>query len=218
MTVSHGQRVAVLASGSGTNLQALLDAELPGGQIVVVGADRHKAQALQRARDRGVPTFVTLLRDHADRAAFDRALLAELQAHEVDWVCTAGFMKVLGAEIVDAFPNRILNIHPTLLPSFPGLHPHRQALAHGVRVSGCTVHVVDHGTDTGPIVAQGAVPVWPDDDESALAARVLLMEHRVFPMVLRWAVAGRIAVDGRHAHVDLSGLSAEERVFLFDSP
>lgn len=190
-------RVAVLASGRGSNLQALIDARIPGVEIVVVGADRHKADALRRARDHGIATAVVLKRDHADRAAYDAALAASLEEHHVDWVCHAGFMKIVGDSMLEAFAGRMLNIHPTLLPAFPGLRPHEQAIEAGVCVSGCTVHLVDRGTDTGPIIAQGAVPVLHDDTAERLAARVLRMEHRLYPMVLSWAAQGRItAHDG----------------------
>ena len=199
-------RVGVLASGTGTNLEALLAAtagEDHPATIVVVGADRHRAGALQRARDRSVPTFVTLKRDHLDRDSFDRALVAALQEHGVDWVCLAGFLKIIGRPLLEAFPHRILNIHPALLPAFPGLHGPDQAHAYGTRIAGCTVHLVDEGTDTGPIVAQGAVPVLPGDSPRALAQRILRMEHRVYPAVLRWAVEGRLTVSGRRVQVDL---------------
>ena len=207
-------RVGVLASGRGSNLQALIDAAIPGVAIVAVGADRHRAKALERARAHGIDTFAVLKRDHADRAAFDSALAHELVRREVDWVCHAGFMKIVGASMLAAFPGRMLNIHPTLLPAFPGLRPHEQALAAGVKISGCTVHIVDGGTDSGPIVAQGAVPVRPGDDEATLAARVLRMEHRVYPMALRWVAEGRLHVtDGRVAVDLLPG----ETPFLFDT-
>ncbi len=206
-------RVGVLVSGGGTNLQALLDAALPEARIVVVGADRHKAFGLERARRHDVPTFVVLKRDHPDRESFDEALRDHLLAHEVDWVCHAGFMKVVGKPMLEAFPWRMLNIHPTLLPSFPGLRPHHQALAARVRISGCTVHLVDDGLDAGPIVAQGAVPVFGDDDEAALAARVLRMEHRVYPTALRWASEGRIVVRDGVAAVDVP---PGEQAALFD--
>lgn len=185
-------RVGVLASGRGSNLQALIDARIPGVEIVVVGADRHKAFALQRARDHGIATEVVLKRDHPDRAAFDAALAASLAPYDLDWVCHAGFMKIVGASMLAAYPGRMLNIHPTLLPAFPGLRPHEQVLAAGVRVSGCTVHIADDGLDSGPIVAQGVVPVLDNDDRDRLAARVLRMEHRVYPMVLSWAAQGRL--------------------------
>ncbi|MBX2799054.1 MAG: phosphoribosylglycinamide formyltransferase [Myxococcales bacterium] len=206
MTPTDRVRVGVLASGGGTNLQALIDATADPShpaELVVVGADRHKAHALQRARDASIGTFVVLKRDHPDRASFDRAIVEQLQAHGVQWVCCAGFMKVAGPPLLEAFPQRILNIHPTLLPAFPGLRPHEQVIEAGVRVSGCTVHICDEGTDTGPIVAQAVVPVLPDDDVQQLQARVLRMEHRLYPMVLRWAAEGRLQVRDRTATVHL---------------
>lgn len=198
--------VAVLVSGSGTNLQALLDAtaaEDHPARIAVVLADRPKAFGLQRARDAGVPTELVLKRDHPDRAAYDEALVAALRRHGVQWVCLAGFMKLVGPAMLAAFPGRILNIHPALLPAFPGLHGPRQALAAGVRIAGATVHLVDEGMDTGPIVVQGAVPVRADDDEASLAARILhQVEHRVYPLALRWAVEGRLSVHAGVVRVD----------------
>ena len=196
-------RVGVLASGRGSNLQSLIDAALPGVEIVAVGADRHKAHALERARQAGIDTFVVLKRDHPDRVAFDEALVRELRARQVDWVCHAGFMKIVGPPMLEAFPSRMLNIHPTLLPAFPGLRPHEQALEAGVRLSGCTVHLVDGGTDSGPIVVQGAVPVLQSDDAEDLAARVLRMEHRIYPLALRWASEGRLRVEAGRLTVDL---------------
>jgi len=193
-------RVGVLASGSGSNLQALLDATRQDdhpARIVVVGADRPRAGALQRATDAGVATFVELLRDHTDREAYDRAVADRLRQHGVEWVCLAGWMKIVGAPLLEAFPGHILNVHPSLLPAFPGLHAPQQALDHGVRVTGCTVHLVDAGTDTGPIVAQRAVDVRADDDAQSLHARIQAVEHALFPEVLRWAAEGRIGADGR---------------------
>lgn len=194
MGVSDRVRVGVLASGSGTNLQALIDATAADhpARIVVVGADRPGAGALQRANDAGIATFVELRRDHPDRDAFDRAMARHLLDHDVEWVCLAGYMKIVGAPLLEAFPSRILNVHPSLLPSFPGLHAPQQALDHGVKVTGCTVHVVDAGTDTGPIVAQQAVEVRDGDDAASLHARIQAVEHALFPEVLRWAAEGRL--------------------------
>ena len=204
--------VAVLVSGSGTNLQALIDATAASdhpARIAVVVADRPKAFGLERARRAGIPTEVVLKRDHGDRAAYDAALAKVLGEHGVEWVCLAGFMKVVGAPMLTAFPDRILNIHPALLPSFPGLHGPAQALAYGVQIAGATVHVVDAGTDTGPIVLQGAVPVLASDDEDALAQRILTgVEHVIYPRALRWAAQGRLSVvrkDSAKAHVEVDG-------------
>jgi len=208
--------VAVLVSGSGTNLQALIDATADPthpARIVVVVADRPKAFGLERARRAGIPTEVVLKRDHPDRAAYDAALAQTLTRYGVEWVCLAGFMKVVGSPMLEAFPDRILNIHPALLPAFPGLHGPAQALAHGVCIAGATVHLVDEGMDTGPIVIQGAVPVLEGDDEHTLAQRILTrVEHVIYPRALRWAAEGRLVVEraGR-ARVRVEG--AERQVW-----
>ena len=206
--MSHKVPVAVLVSGSGTNLQALIDAAASAdfpARIAVVLADRPKAFGLERARKAGIPTVVVLKRDHPDRAAYDQALADALRDRGVEWVCLAGFMKLVGASMLEAFPRRILNIHPALLPSFPGLHGPRQALAAGVRIAGATVHLVDAGMDTGPIIIQGAVPVRADDTESSLAQRILTdVEHRIYPQALRWAVEGRLSLV--HGRVQVDGV------------
>lgn len=191
-------RVGVLVSGSGSNLQALLEATAGDhpAETVVVGADRPRAGGLDRARAAQIPTFVELLREHPDRAAFDRAIASRLQRHRVEWVCLAGYLKIVGPPLLEAFPGRILNVHPSLLPAFPGLHAPQQALDHGAAVSGCTVHLVDVGTDTGPIVAQREVPIVEGDDADTLHARIQDAEHALFPEVLRWAAEGRIRPDG----------------------
>jgi phosphoribosylglycinamide formyltransferase-1 len=195
--------VAVLASGRGSNLQALLDAcaasDFPA-RIEVVACNVPDAYALERARAAGVRAVCVPHRGLA-REAFEDALLDVVGACE--WVCLAGFMRVLTPRFLRAFPGRVLNVHPALLPAFPGAHGVRDARAHGVTVAGATVHLVDDGVDTGPILAQGVVPVPQDEDEAALAARVLAIEHRLYPMVLRWAVEGRIHLDGRRARVEL---------------
>ena len=199
-------RVGVLVSGGGTNLQALLDdAARPDhpGEIAVVLSNRPDAYALQRAAAAGVPTEVLSHKGYADRASYDADLVATLRRYDVSWVCLAGFMRLLTRTFLDAFPGRVLNIHPALLPAFPGTHAQRQALQTGVRLAGATVHLVDEGTDTGPILAQGVVPVLPDDTEDTLSARILGVEHQLYPRVLRWACAGRIALDGRQARLDL---------------
>ncbi|HSP61238.1 MAG TPA: phosphoribosylglycinamide formyltransferase [Ornithinimicrobium sp.] len=177
-------RLVVLVSGSGTLLQAVLDAAADpdyGVEVVAVGADRDGIAGLRRARDRGLPTFVVPLGQHPDRASWDVALADALAAHRPDLVLSAGFMKILGPEVLGRFA--VVNTHPALLPSFPGAHAVRDALAHGVRVTGCTLHRVDAGVDTGPILAQRAVPVLPEDTEVSLherikeAERELLVEH-----------------------------------------
>lgn len=215
MTFAAKTDVGVLISGSGTNLQALIDAAADAtfpARLAVVISNRSRAYGLERAQMAGIPTEVLSHRRFDDREAYDAALVEVLREHEVQWVCLAGFMRLVTPVFLDAFPQRVLNIHPALLPAFPGLHAQRQALEYGVAISGATVHLVDRGTDTGPVVAQAAVPVLPDDDEDALKARILRQEHRLYPMVLRWAVEGRLQVEGRRVTVDLP--EGEQR-FLF---
>jgi formyltetrahydrofolate-dependent phosphoribosylglycinamide formyltransferase len=174
-------RVVVLVSGAGTLLQALLDAAGPDypAQVVAVGADRAGTAALERAVNRGLPTFVVELAQHPDRASWDAALTDAVAAQAPDLVVTAGFMKILGPIFLDRFGGRVLNTHPALLPAFPGLRPVARALAHGVQVTGATVHLVDSGVDTGPILAQRAVEVLPDDTEQWLHERIKIVERRL---------------------------------------
>ena len=197
-------RLAVLASGSGSNLQALLDAcahpAFPG-QVVLVVSDVPTARALERARSAGVSAEVLEPRAFPDRPSYDAALAGLLRARGVEAVCLAGFMRLLGPRFLSAFPHRVLNVHPALLPSFPGLHGARHALAAGVKVTGCTVHVVDEGVDTGPIVAQAAVPVLEGDDEARLQARIQAEEHRLYPEAVRALCEGRLQVEGRRVAV-----------------
>lgn len=185
-------RFAVLASGRGSNLQALLDAETDGrlapAEIALVLSDRPGAGAIERARADDKPAVVVDRRDYPDRTSFDRQLLAELRTHNIEAVALAGFMRLLGREFVDAYPARIINVHPSLLPAFPGLHAPRQALEHGVKVTGCTVHIVDHGMDTGPIIAQACVPVHADDDVRSLHERIRVQEHK-----LLWQAVAELA-------------------------
>ena len=197
-------RVGVLASGRGSNLQAILDAaahpDYPA-RVAVVISDRERAAALERAAAAGVPAEFLNPKDYADRDAYDAALAHTLRAHEVGLVCLAGFMRILSPAFVRAFEGRILNVHPSLLPAFPGLYPHRQVLEHGVRVSGATVHFVETGVDTGPIVLQAAVPVEPGDTEATLAARVLVEEHRLYPAAVRLFAERRLEITGRRVIV-----------------
>ncbi|GHE34100.1 phosphoribosylglycinamide formyltransferase [Streptosporangium violaceochromogenes] len=189
---SQAARLVILVSGSGTNLQALLDAsadEAYGARVVAVGADRPDIEGLARAERAGVPTFVERLPDHPSRDAWDRAIAARIAGHRPDLVVCAGFMKILGAPTLNAFP--VLNTHPALLPSFPGAHGVRDALAHGVRITGCTVMLADAGVDTGPIVAQAAVPVLDADDEKTLHERIKTVERDLLV-----ATVGRMAREG----------------------
>ncbi|HEU4366966.1 MAG TPA: phosphoribosylglycinamide formyltransferase [Methylomirabilota bacterium] len=196
--------IGVLASGRGSNLQAILDAcGRPGfpARVAVVISDRERAPALERARAAGVEALWVDPKAFADREAFDLALVRELRARAVGLVCHAGFMRILSPAYVRAFAGRALNVHPALLPAFPGLHAPRQALEHGVKVAGATVHFVDEGVDTGPIVAQAAVPVEPADTEDTLAARILAQEHRLYPEAIRLFAEGRLRIDGRRVIV-----------------
>ena len=192
-------RVGVLISGRGSNLQALIEAQGRGelgGEIAIVVSNVETAAGLGRAREAGIPTAV---RDHRGRKReeYDADLVSVLREHGVDLVCLAGFMRLLSPVFVRAFPGRVLNIHPALLPAFPGLDAQRQALEHGVKVSGASVHLVDEGLDSGPIVAQEAVPVRSDDTVDSLAARILEAEHRLYPCAVRHLLDGRARVEGR---------------------
>lgn len=189
----------MLVSGTGTLLQALLDAAGPNypAQIVAVGADRVGAVGLKRAEDRGLPSFVVDLAHYPDRVCWDVALAEAVAAHEPDLIVTAGFMKILGRAFLDRFGGRILNTHPALLPAFPGRHPVAAALAHGVRVTGATVHLVDSGVDTGPIVAQRAVEVLPDDTEARLHERIKIVERRLLVDVIAELARCGCTVTGR---------------------
>jgi len=197
-------RLGVLASGSGSNLQAILDGcaqrSIPA-QVAAVLCNVPGAKALQRAEAAGVPTVLLDHKQFASRDDYDRALVAELHRHRVDLVCLAGFMRLIGPVLLSEFHNKILNIHPSLLPAFPGLHAVRQALAARVRVSGCTVHVVDQGTDSGPILIQAAVPVLDGDTEETLAARILRQEHRCYPRAIALWAQGRVQIDGRSVRI-----------------
>jgi phosphoribosylglycinamide formyltransferase 1 len=195
-------RIGVLASGRGSNLQALLDAEADGNlhaRIATVISDREEAVALDRARQRGIPAV--FLDPGSPRARLqpgvERTLVETLRGHGADWVVLAGYLRIIGGELLEAFPLRVLNIHPSLLPSFPGLRAPAQAIAHGVRVAGCTVHLVSTEVDAGPILRQAAVPVFPDDTEETLAARILEQEHRILVEAVNDVATRRFRVVGR---------------------
>jgi phosphoribosylglycinamide formyltransferase-1 len=198
--------IAVLASGSGTNLEAIARAidngEVPA-RIALVLSDNPEAYALVRADRRGIPTRVIEPRDYPDRHAFDHAVLEALREACADLIVLAGYMKLVGQEIIDAFRGRIMNIHPALLPSFPGEHGVRDALEHGVKVSGVTVHFVDEGFDTGPIIVQLAVPVDEGDDEEALHNRIHQVEYEAYPQAIRLFAEGRLRIEGRRVWVKL---------------
>jgi phosphoribosylglycinamide formyltransferase-1 len=195
------RRIAALISGRGSNLQAILDAIAAGrleAAVAIVISNRADAPGLTRAREGGLEALYLAPREYADRDAYDRAIVEVLRARGVDLVCLAGYMRVVGPSILKAFPNRILNIHPSLLPSFPGLHAQRQALEHGVRVSGATVHLVNGELDAGPIVLQAAVPVLDGDTVERLSTRILAEEHRIYPEAVRMILDGGWTVNGRH--------------------
>ena len=196
--------ITVLISGRGSNLAALLSAMRDGsvdGKVAHVIADRPNIAGLAIAREYDVAATVVDHRSHASRGAFETALAAAINATAPDLVVLAGFMRVLGSDLVAHYTGRMINVHPSLLPLYPGLHTHRRALADRVRVHGCTVHFVTLAVDAGPIIAQGAVPVLDDDDERTLAARVLAVEHRLLPSVVAWFCADRLLLDGARARV-----------------
>jgi len=198
--------VGVLLSGSGTNLQALIDAcarpDYPA-QIAVVVSNKRSAYGLERARNAGIPAVWAPGKKHSDRAAHEAHITEILQAHSVKWVACLGYMRLLGSGFLKQWDEKVLNIHPALLPAFPGVDGQGQAHAHGAQIVGATVHLVDEGCDTGPILAQGATAALPGDDRDTLQQRILRIEHQLFPRVLRWAVEGRIQIVEGLAEVDL---------------
>ena len=209
-------RVAVLISGSGTNLQALIDHSQRAdclAEIAVVVSNRANVRGLDRARAAGIDA---VWMDHRGKArtAYDQELVERLKHYDVDWVFLAGFMRLLSPVFLDAFPGRVINIHPALLPSFPGLNAQQQAFEAGVQVSGATVHFVDPGMDTGAIIAQGSIRRKSGDSIDAFSARILAMEHRLFPMVMRWATEGRLSLRDGVAVVELA--EDESRVLAAD--
>jgi len=199
------KRLAVLISGRGSNLQSLIDAcAAPGypAEIVVVLANVAGVQGLARAEQAGIPTVVVSHKDFAGREDFEDAVHAAIAAAQADLVCLAGFMRILTDGFIKRWHNRLINIHPSLLPAFRGLHTHERALEAGVRFAGCTVHFVRPAMDDGPIIVQAAVPIRPDDDADALAARVLEQEHRIYPLAVRLIAEGRVRVVGERVLID----------------
>ena len=193
-------RIVVLVSGEGSNLQALLDATEDssyGALVVAVGADREGTKGVARAESAGLPTFVVRLDDCADRGEFDRRTADAVAEHEPDLVVLAGYMKLLGPGFLDRFPQRVVNTHPALLPAFPGATPVRDTVAYGVKVTGATVHFVDAGTDTGPVIAQRAVDVRDDDDEQSLHARIKDVERELLVDTIRRLAQGTVRIEGR---------------------
>lgn len=198
------QKLGVLCSGRGTDLQSIMDAIGRGevdAEIAVVLADKPDAFALKRAEKAGIPAVCINRREYDGREPFEQALIDELEKAGVTLVVLAGFMRILTPLFVRRFAGRIMNIHPALLPSFPGAHAHRDVLAYGVKVSGCTVHFVDEGTDSGPIILQAAVPVLEDDTEETLGARVLEQEHIIYPKAVQLYCEGKLMLEGRHVRI-----------------
>jgi phosphoribosylglycinamide formyltransferase-1 len=195
-----GKRIGVLLSGRGTNFEALADSvaagRIPGAEIAVVVSNREGAPGIERAKERKIAAQVIPSKG-LEREAYDRQVVAVLHQHKVDLVCLAGYMRLLSPFFVASFPNRILNIHPSLLPSFPGLESQRQALEYGVKFAGCTVHFVDENLDAGPIVLQATVPVRDDDTEETLASRILAEEHRIYTQAVRIVLEGQYKIVGR---------------------
>ena len=197
-------RVGVLASGRGSNLQAIIgqceSGDIPATVAVVV-SDKGDAFALERARNHSIPAVHIHPAYYSGREEYEGRIVLEMQEYGVDLICLAGYMLLVGKTLLEAFPGRIMNIHPALLPSFKGFHAQGQAVAYGVKLSGCTVHFVDEGMDTGPIILQAAVPVYPDDLEDDLSARILEQEHIIYPRAVRLYAEGRLRVDGRKVFV-----------------
>jgi len=205
--------IVILISGRGSNMEAIVRAGLPA-KVAAVISNRADAAGLKFAAQSGIPAKVVDERESSSRGAFDAALEAAIERHSPELVALAGFMRILGVDFVRHYSGRMVNIHPSLLPAFPGLHTHRRALQEGVKLHGCTVHFVTPQVDHGPIIAQAAIPVHAGDTEPTLAARVLQQEHRVYPLAIRWFVEGRLAVENGIVRVDGSdarqGLLVEE--------
>jgi phosphoribosylglycinamide formyltransferase-1 len=207
-------KLGVLASGRGSNLQAIIDSIENGAlsaEIAVVISDQPSAYALERALQHKIAAVHVSARGFkSKREEYDALLVKELQKRDVEIVCLAGFMRIITPTLIKAFPNRILNIHPALLPAFPGLHVQKAALEHGVRFSGCTVHFVDEGMDTGPIIIQAVVPILDNDTEESLSARILRQEHKIYPRAIQLYAEGRLIVEGRRVIVSQGKNSGEE--------
>src|SRR5919106_5961258 len=211
--------IGVLISGSGTNLQSIIDAieaQKLDAKIEIVLSNKADAYGLARAQNHGIETEVLEHKNFPSREAYDQAVVDLLRGRGVELVVLAGFMRLLSPVFVKAYSNRIMNIHPALLPSFPGLHVQKQAVEHGVRFSGCTVHFVNEQCDEGPIIIQAVVPVFPDDTETSLAARILEQEHRIYPRAIQLYSEGRLRIDGRRVFVE--GLVREENQVVIQPP
>jgi phosphoribosylglycinamide formyltransferase 1 len=207
-------KIGVLASGRGSNFQAIIDAINAGklsAEIAVLITDNPAAFAIDRAKKDNIEYLVVNSAEFGSREAFYTTITDELKRKKTDLVVLAGFMRIVGKPLIDAFPNRIMNIHPAILPSFPGLHGQKQAVEYGVKISGCTVHFVDEGMDTGPIIMQAAVPVYDHDTEETLSERILKLEHTIYPEAIRLFSEGRLRVDGRIVEI-IGGMPADQFV------
>jgi len=205
MSSKHKIRLAILASGSGTNLQSIIDQCQHGlldAEIKLVISNNPEAGALERAEQAGINNLCINHRSFRTREGFDQAVVSALQEVETELVVLAGFMRIISTLFLQAFPQRIINIHPALLPSFPGLHVQQKAIVYGAKFSGCTVHLVDGGVDTGPIIIQAVVPILADDTEETLAARILEQEHRIYPQAIQWFAEGRVKVTKRQVKIE----------------
>jgi phosphoribosylglycinamide formyltransferase-1 len=209
--------IGVLASGRGSNFQSIIDNIKSGyinAKIAVLITDNAKAYAIERARGNNIETLVLVPKDFPDKDSYYKHIADELAKRNVGLVILAGFMRVVGKPLIERFRDRIMNIHPALLPSFPGLHGQKQAVDYGVKISGCTVHFVDEGMDTGPIIVQSAVPVYEDDTEDSLSERILKEEHRIFPLAVKLFSEGKIKVKGRKVFIE----SRREEVAMTNPP
>lgn len=198
------KNIGVLASGRGSNLQSIMDACAVGripARVAVVISDNKDAYALERARQAGIAAVAVNTSDYPDKAEYEKYIVDILKEHNVHLVCLAGYMRLVGTTLLEAFPGRVMNIHPALLPAFPGLHGQEQAWRYGVKYSGCTVHFVDEGMDTGPIILQAVVPVHDDDTADTLAARILEQEHRIYPEAINLYCTGKLVVEGRKVRI-----------------
>ena len=213
-------KLAVLASGGGTNLQSIIDQCAQGNldaTIELVISNKPGAGALERAKRAGIETDCIDHRTFDKREDFDRAIVARLQKSGAELIVLAGFMRIITEPFLEAFPQRIINIHPALLPAFPGLHVQQKAIDYGAKFSGCTVHFVDGGVDTGPIIAQAVVPVFTDDSSDSLSARILVQEHKIYPQVIQWFAEDRVCVNQRHvtikgcSHVEMAHINPTHR-------
>lgn len=214
-------RLGVLASGRGSNFQSIIDeieSRRLNAEIAVLITDNPSAFAIERAKRHGIEYLVMRPKEYSSKDDYFVKIAEELRKRDVGLVVLAGFMRIVRKPLIDAFPNRIMNIHPALLPAFPGLHGQRQALEYGAKISGCTVHFVDEGMDTGPIIIQAAVPVFQDDTEETLSERILRLEHKIYPEAIRLFSEGRIEVEGRMVRINPPHADVSSDIFLVNPP